>query len=73
MPTMPLAKQILALWIMLPPVFIGCFLLAIFAPFLVRADATASAAVKPSRDGIAKSAKDRDLAHGMGSGHAKNV
>ena len=64
MPTMPLAKQILALWIMLPPVFIGCFLLAIFAPFLVRQE-PASAAVKPARDAVAKAAKDRDLAHGM--------
>jgi len=72
MPTMSVAKQILALWILLPPVFAVSLLLAVFAPFLVRAK-TASAAVKPSGYRVAVAAKDRDLADGMGCGHAEHV
>src|SRR5215469_4523424 len=64
MPTMPLAKQILALWILLPPVFVVSLLLAFVAPLLYRAP---SAPVKPSRYRIPVTAKDRDLTDGVRS------
>ena len=73
MPTMPLAKQILALWIMLPPVFTVSLLLAIFAPFLVRTKTALSAAVKPTGYRVAMAAEDRDLADGMRSRHPEHV
>ena len=73
MPTMPLAKQILALWILLPPVFAVSLLLAVFAPLLVRAKTAALASVKPSGYRVAVTAKDRNLTDGVQGRHAEHV
>ncbi len=72
MPTMSLATQIQALWIVLPPVFVASFLLVFLAP-LLHSKQAALAPVKPARDRVAVAAKDRDLAHGMRSGHPEHI
>jgi len=71
MPTMSIAKQILALWILLPPVFAVSLLLAFAAPFLRRAPV--SAPVKPARNRVAVTAEDRHLTDSVRSRHAEHV
>ena len=73
MPTMSLAKQILALWILLPPVFAVSLLLAICAPLFLRDKVPGSAAVKPTGNRIPVAAKNSDLAYGMGGRHPEHV
>ena len=71
MPTMSLAKQILSLWILLPPVFAVSLLLAFVAPWLNRAPV--SAPVKPAGYRVAVTAKDRHLADSVRSRHPEHV
>ena len=73
MPTMPLAQQIMALFIVLPPVFIVSLLLVFFGPLLTRNKEPVLAPVKPARNRVAVAAKDRDLAHGMRSRHPEHI
>ena len=71
MPTMTVAKQILTLWILLPPVFAVSLLLAFLAPWLYRAPASAS--VKPAGYRVAVTAKKRHLADSVRGRHPEHV
>lgn len=72
MPTMSLATQIQALWIVLPPVFAVSFLLVFLAPLLYGKRA-ALAPVKPARNRVAVAAKDRDLADGVRGRYPEHI
>ena len=73
MPTMPLAQQILALLIVLPPVFVVSFLLVFLAPLLDKSRSPRLVPVKPARNRVAVAAKDRDLADRMRSRHPEHI
>jgi len=73
MPTMPLAQQIMALLIVLPPVFAVSLLLVFFDPLLTRNQGPVLAPVKPARNRVAVAAKDRDLADRVPSRHPEHI
>ena len=73
MPTMPLAQQIMALLIVLPPVFVVSLLLVFFGTLLTRNQGPVLAPVKPARNRVAVAAKDRDLADRVRSRHPEHI
>ena len=73
MPAMPLAQQIMALLIVLPPVFVVSLLLVFFGPLLTRNRGPVLAPVKPARNRVTVAAKDRDLADRMGRRYPKHI